>query len=138
MVKGKTKVETEEEITFEEVEALPPSTRKGKRGKYTKLVANIAKQPKKGTFKINIDRLNLPLKSVYPSIEKSLQGLAKLNGVDFSEAQEEVITRGKGKVIFHTYPEYTEWKEKNLHIRQRDGVLYLEKITDKVLKTWEP
>lgn len=139
MVKDKTKkaVEEVEETTleFEEVEALPPSTRRGATGKYSKLVSEIAKQPKKGTFKIKIDKQNLPLKSIYPSLEKSLQRLAKLNGVDFSEAQTETVSTAKGKRLYHRYPKFREWKKKNLHIQVQNKELYLVKVTDKVLET---
>lgn len=139
MVKDKLRKAVEEkeetELEFEEVENLPPTTRKGTAGRYTKLVSEIAKKPKKGTFRVRLDKQNLSLKSVYPSIEVALQRLAKLNGVDFTQKVERTVKTAKGEKTYTSHPMFAEWKEKNLHIRVVNGELYLEKVTEKALKT---
>lgn len=137
MVKEKQKptVATTEKRLYERVESLPESDRK-KTGVYSKLLSGIAKE-KKGTYKItlaNLDVKSTKIKSVYPSLEKAMQSLAKQCKVDFSVKEKKTFTSDDGKAKTRTtYPQYNTWKQNTMRIRVRKGELYIEKLTDKPL-----
>jgi hypothetical protein len=114
---------------------LGAMTRRSGSGRYAKIVSGIALKTKKGSYEINLNKLNLPLKSVYPSLEKCIQALAKINGVDFSITNEtKRMIKGEEKTII-SYPKFIEWKNTvGMRVRTEDKKLYLEKMTDHPLK----
>jgi hypothetical protein len=127
-----------ETFAYEIVEQLPERIRKEGLGKYLSTVKEIAKLDKKATIKINLQ--NMKLKSAYPSFERALEILARLNGVDFSKTKTKEIDRkqkdgSKKKTVFTSYPEFNTFKKTMMGLRCANRELYIEKLIDKPLKT---
>ncbi|MGD0979550.1 MAG: hypothetical protein ABR962_10485 [Candidatus Bathyarchaeia archaeon] len=142
MVKDKNKPketaeEHEEDISeffTKRKEDLGEMTQRSGSGRYAKIVSAIAILPK-GSYEINLNKLNLPLKSVYPSLEKCIQALAKINGVDFSITKEtKRQIKGEEKTIV-SYPKFIEWKNTvGMRVRTDNKKLYLQKLSDQHFK----
>jgi hypothetical protein len=118
------------------VDKLPETARRHGEGKYKKIVNWIAKQ-KAGNYEIKLSEIakDMKLKSVYPSFEKVLQGIAELNGVDMKKITEETIQTKKGARKYTHHPLYDEWKKKTMRLRVAGNKLYIIKLTDKPLET---
>lgn len=128
MVKKRT-VTVEEPKYYEKVTSIPLS--KGKKtGKYWKAISGIAKEPK-GFYKIKLHDLgeNMNAKKAFPSLEKAIEALARLNGVNTKEKQTiEKDGTGRAKRV-----QYESWKKTNMQLRVRGDELFIEKNVDKPL-----
>jgi len=143
MVKEKQKptVATIDKPLWEEIDRdnLPISTRQRGTGVYGKLVKEIAKQPKAKFYKIKTENLGVKstkLKSIYPSLEKELQRLARacMSKADWEITARKTVNSKDGKPrTYVSHTKYAEWKDKNLRIRIINNEIYLEKMTDKQL-----
>jgi len=143
--KKKTKaIETQtpksETFAYEIVEQLPERIRKEGLGKYLTTIKEIAKLNKKATIKINLGEMKL--KSAYPSFERALEILARINGVDFNKKETRLIERkqkdgSKKPTEFVSYPQFSIFKKKVMGLRCANKELYIEKLVDKPLKIEE-
>lgn len=126
MVKEKkTAIEPKEDIskfyTFGTTALPEPSRRAVGSGRYRKIVNDLAKRDTKGWIKIDTKALGHPTKSIYPSLSKVIEAIAKLNGVDTEDRET-----------------FKKWRDSNLRLRSIKPDLYVEKLTAKPLNIEEP
>jgi|SRR5271157_5045112 len=127
MVKEKQAKTTEEHediskyYTFSTEKLQPPSQRSSGSGKYRMIVNVLAQKNTTGNIKINAEALGLKTKSIYPSLAKVIESIARLNGVDTKDSK-----------VFKA------WRDSNLRLRMIDSSLHVEKLTAKPLQIEEP
>jgi hypothetical protein len=131
---------TSETFAYEIVQQLPARIRKEGLGKYLSTIKEIAKLNRKATIKLNLGEMKL--KSAYPSFERALEILARINGVDFNKKETRLIERlqkdgSKKPTEFVSYPQFNIFKKTVMGLRCANKELYIEKLIDKPLKTEE-